>query len=88
MKNEIKDKVIVITGVSTGIGEAIALLLSQKGAKVVLGARRGEQLHMLANCIKTEVGEAIFAVTDVKKYEDMNRLINLLLKNMGGLMFL
>ena len=41
--SEIKGKVIAITGASSGIGEATALLLAQKGAHVVLGARRTDR---------------------------------------------
>jgi NADP-dependent 3-hydroxy acid dehydrogenase YdfG len=44
----IKDKVVVITGASSGIGEATALLLAHCGAKVVLGARRSDRLEVLA----------------------------------------
>jgi NADP-dependent 3-hydroxy acid dehydrogenase YdfG len=43
----IKDKVVIITGASSGIGEAISQLLASKGAKVVLGARHKHQLQQL-----------------------------------------
>ncbi len=44
----IQGKVVVITGASSGIGEASALLLAERGAKVVLGARRSDRLRALA----------------------------------------
>src|SRR5437762_9531899 len=49
MSNNIKGKVIVITGASSGLGEATARLLSKEGAKVVLGARRADRLKSLAD---------------------------------------
>ncbi len=50
----IENKVVVITGASSGIGEATAKLLAEKGAKVVLGARREERLVKLAEEIQIE----------------------------------
>ena len=47
----IKDKVVAITGASSGIGEATALLLSERGAKLVLGARRSDPLKTLTDRI-------------------------------------
>lgn len=47
----IKDKVVAITGASSGIGEATALLLSEHGAKLVLGARRSDRLKTLTDRI-------------------------------------
>jgi NADP-dependent 3-hydroxy acid dehydrogenase YdfG len=49
----IKDKVVVITGASSGMGEATALLLAEGGAKVVLGARRQDRLEAVADRIVT-----------------------------------
>ncbi|MGF7076992.1 SDR family oxidoreductase [Mucilaginibacter sp. 3215] len=68
----IKDKVIVITGASSGIGASAARKLAQLGAKVVLAARREDQLKNLAQ----EIGEnAIYVVTDVARRTDLDNLI-------------
>ena len=60
-----KDKVIVITGASSGIGEATAVMLAERGAKVVLGARGLERLEGLARRIAGAGGEVAYAQTDV-----------------------
>jgi NADP-dependent 3-hydroxy acid dehydrogenase YdfG len=73
----IEGKVVVITGASSGIGEATALLLAERGAKVVLGARRPERLEALAARIGKAGGEAAWARTDVKRREDMSGLVKL-----------
>ena len=51
MIDRVKDKVVVITGASSGIGEATALMLAERGAKVVLGARRVDRLEALMSRI-------------------------------------
>lgn len=61
----IKDKVVIITGASSGIGEATAKLLASKGARVVLGARRGEKLKQIVEEIKAEGGHAVYQELDV-----------------------
>ena len=73
----IKDKVVVITGASSGIGEATALLLGERGAKVVLGARGSDRLEALANRIVASGGEAAYARTDVNRREDLSHLVAL-----------
>jgi NADP-dependent 3-hydroxy acid dehydrogenase YdfG len=61
----IKDKVAIITGASSGIGEATAKLLASKGAKLVLGARRGEELKQIVDEIKEDGGQAVYQELDV-----------------------
>ncbi len=73
----IKDKVVIITGASSGIGAATAKKLAQKGAKLVLGARRQEKLAALTNEITKNGGQAVYQVTDVTKAEDNKKLVEL-----------
>ncbi|QRK06303.1 SDR family oxidoreductase [Archangium violaceum] len=81
----IKDKVVVITGASSGIGEATALLLAERGAKVVLGARRADRLEALAARIAGAGGETAHARTDVKRREDLSNLVKLACERYGKL---
>jgi NADP-dependent 3-hydroxy acid dehydrogenase YdfG len=81
--NAIKDKVVVITGASSGIGEAAALLLAERGAKVVLGARGLERLEALATRITNAGGDAAFARTDVRRRDDVNALVDLANERFG-----
>ena len=71
----IKDKVVAITGASSGIGEATARLLAAKGANVVLGARRTDRFERLAQEIKAAGGSARYRALDVTKREDMAAFI-------------
>ena len=77
MENNIEDKVVVITGASSGIGEATALLLAERGAKVVLGARGSDRLEALAARITDAGGEVAYARTDVRRREDLSDLVKL-----------
>ena len=79
----IKDKVVIITGASSGIGEATARQLASKGAKLVLGARREEHLRKLVDEIVQAGGEAVYRVTDVTKIEDNNKLVELAKEKFG-----
>src|SRR5215470_12044540 len=72
----IKGKVIAITGASSGIGEAAARLLAQKGAHVVLGARRTDRLESLVSAIRAEGGSARYRALDVTKREDVEAFVN------------
>ncbi|MGL4880751.1 MAG: SDR family oxidoreductase, partial [Waterburya sp.] len=71
----IENKVIAITGASSGIGEATAKLLAQKGAKVVLGARRTEKLEKIVEEIRVLGGTAEFKAVDVVNREEMKDFI-------------
>jgi NADP-dependent 3-hydroxy acid dehydrogenase YdfG len=56
----IKDKDVIITGASSGIGEATAKLVASKGAKVVLGARRADRLKQIGDEIERDGGQAVY----------------------------
>ena len=81
----IKDKVVVITGASSGIGEATAIMLAERGAKVVLGARGLDRLEALARRIAGAGGEVAYAQTDVRRREDLTSLVNLACDRYGQL---
>jgi NADP-dependent 3-hydroxy acid dehydrogenase YdfG len=85
MNENIKGKVIAITGASSGIGEATALMLASNGAKVVLGARRSDRLEALTARIIAAGGEAAYAVTDVKRRHDLLNLVQLACDRFGKL---
>jgi len=72
----IKDKVIAITGASSGIGEATARLLASQGAKVVLGARRTDRLERIAGDINASCGRAEFRALDVTDRKDVQDFID------------
>ena len=57
--HNIQDKVVLITGASSGIGEATARVLAAQGARVVLGARRIERLQQLSDAITADGGTAV-----------------------------
>jgi NADP-dependent 3-hydroxy acid dehydrogenase YdfG len=76
MSNNIEGKVVVITGASSGLGEATARLLSAEGATVVLGARRVDRLKSLADELTTTGGKALAVATDVTNYDQVKRLVD------------
>ncbi|MBD2454168.1 SDR family oxidoreductase [Nostoc sp. FACHB-87] len=80
----IKDKVVIITGASSGIGEASAKLLASKGAKVVLGARREQQLTQLVDEIQKAGGQAIYQVMDVVNPSDNVQIVKLAKETFGS----
>jgi NADP-dependent 3-hydroxy acid dehydrogenase YdfG len=81
----IKGKVVAITGASSGIGKAIAIELAKNGAKVVLGARRTEQLEQLVEEINSTGGMAICTKIDVKNKADLVQLVNTAVEQYGKL---
>ncbi len=75
MGKNIENKVVVITGGSSGLGEATARHLASLGAKVILGARRQDKLETIVKEIKDEGGEAEYLVTDVTVTSDVKALV-------------
>lgn len=78
-------KVVAITGASSGIGEATAVLLAAGGAKVVLGARRADRLQALAERITSAGGAAVWTRTDVRRREDLTALVAFTRREYGRL---
>ncbi len=78
-------KVVAITGASSGIGEATALLLAERGAKVVLGARGLDRLEALSARITDAGGEAAYVPTDVRRRGDLSDLVTVACERFGKL---
>jgi len=76
MTQGIKNKIVVVTGASSGLGEATARLLSAQGATVVLGARRADRLQSLAKDLESRGGKALALTTDVTRREQVKALVD------------
>jgi NADP-dependent 3-hydroxy acid dehydrogenase YdfG len=76
MSNNIEGKVVVITGASSGLGEATARHLSAQGATVVLGARRTDRIEALAGELSASGGKALAIATDVTHCDQVERLVD------------
>lgn len=85
MNPNIAHKVIVITGASSGLGEATARHLAALGARVVLGARRSERLQAICADIIRAGGQAVHATTDVTRQTDVEALIRTAIDTYGHL---
>jgi NADP-dependent 3-hydroxy acid dehydrogenase YdfG len=81
--SNIADKVVVITGASSGIGESTAKLLARQGAKVVLGARRKDRLDAAVKEISAAGGKAISFAVDVTKRGEVEALVKRAVENFG-----
>jgi NAD(P)-dependent dehydrogenase (short-subunit alcohol dehydrogenase family) len=79
----LEGRVAVVTGASSGIGEACALAFVEKGAKVVLAARRAERLEELVKRIEGMGGEALAVMTDVTREADVDNLFERALERFG-----
>ncbi|MBE6122489.1 MAG: SDR family NAD(P)-dependent oxidoreductase [Erysipelotrichaceae bacterium] len=73
--NRLKDKVVIITGATSGIGKASAILFAHEGGKVVLSGRRKEKGEAVLAAIRENGGEGIFVQADVTKEEDCQRIV-------------
>ena len=85
MSNKLNGKTVVITGASSGIGEAMAKVYAQMGAKVVLGARQADKLEALCMHITANGGQAVYSACDVTKVEDCQKLIQTAVDSFGGI---
>lgn len=83
MSNNIEGKVIVITGASSGLGEAAAKHLSALGAIVVLGARRADRIEGLAKEIRDNGGQALAIAMDVTQREEVKKLVDAAVNQFG-----
>lgn len=83
MSNNIEGKVIVITGASSGLGEAAAKHLSTLGAPVVLGARRRDRIEKLAKEIWDKGGKALAIAVDVTQIEQVKKLVDTAVEKFG-----
>jgi NADP-dependent 3-hydroxy acid dehydrogenase YdfG len=84
MRYHLENRVIVVTGASSGIGEAMAREYAKMGAKIVMAARREEELKRIADEIAKNGGKVVYRVCDVVKEEDCKHLIEVAVKEFGG----
>ncbi|MDB6089330.1 MAG: putative short-chain dehydrogenase/reductase precursor [Gammaproteobacteria bacterium] len=83
MNSNIAGKVVVITGASSGLGEATARLLCAQGASVVLGARRADRIQSLAHELSRNGGKALAVTTDVTHCEQVKKLVDAAVQSYG-----
>jgi NADP-dependent 3-hydroxy acid dehydrogenase YdfG len=76
MSQNVEGKVVVITGASSGLGEATAKILSAQGATVVLGARRHDRIQALAKELTSSGGKAQAVSTDVADRQQVKNLVD------------
>ncbi len=81
---DFKNKVVIVTGASSGIGEALAREFAALGARVVLGARSTQKLEIIANEIRSQGGEATYCGVDGTQPEECKELIDTAVREFGG----
>jgi NAD(P)-dependent dehydrogenase (short-subunit alcohol dehydrogenase family) len=87
MTNTFQDKVVLITGATGGIGEAVAHELASRGAIIVASGRRSKEGEAVAEAIRKAGGRASFLQADVSKEADVKRLVDVTLSQHGRLDF-
>lgn len=85
MRHDLKDKVAVITGASSGIGRAAAVAFAREGVRVVLGARRADRLQEAVELIRGAGGEVRALETDVTRPDQVQRLVSEAVSTFGRL---
>jgi len=83
MKKSFIDKVVIVTGASSGIGEAISREFARNGSKVVLAARSEKKLSLIVEELKADNHDVIYVVTDVSNEGDCKRLIEKTIEKFG-----
>ena len=83
MKGKLNGKVAIITGASSGIGEAAARVLAAEGANLVITARREDKLSILVNDFKSQGTKAIYVVGDASKEETALQTVDAAMKEFG-----
>src|SRR5256714_1438798 len=87
MNTSLKNKVALVTGGTSGIGEAAALHLAKEGAKVVIAGRRESEGQAVVKAIEKAGGQALFVKTDVSREADVKALVDKTLATFGRLDF-
>lgn len=80
---DLKDRVVIVTGASEGIGQALARLFAAQGAKLVLAARSEEKLNGLARSLGEE--NTLVVPTDVTQFDQVDRLVARAAEHFGGI---
>jgi short-subunit dehydrogenase len=88
MKDQFKNKVVIVTGASSGIGESIAREFAKSGSKVIMAARTEAKLAVIVDEINATNGEASYIVTDVSIDSDCRQLIEKTIEKHGRIDFL
>jgi NADP-dependent 3-hydroxy acid dehydrogenase YdfG len=83
MKTNSESKVVLITGASSGIGEATARVLARKGHRLVIGARRTDRLETLAKQLNEEGGSVEFTSLDVTDLDDVQAFVGFAIEKFG-----
>lgn len=85
MSGFLKDRVIIVTGASSGIGEAMSRRYAEMGAKVVMAARREEELKRIAKEIEERGGSVAYAACDVTNEQECKHLVEVAVEAFGGI---